>query len=349
MRAIVVDRLMTPDQLALQQAPDPVAGPGEVVLSVRAAACNFFDILQVQGKYQERRPLPFVPGAECAGVVESLGPGVTGVAVGDRVMAGLIYGAYAERVAVPASRLLAMPEAMTFAQAAAFPVVYETSYAALTLRGQVKSGDTVLVTAAAGGVGLAAVEIAKALGARVIAVAGGEAKLAAARSRGADEIVDYLVEGWHKRVLELTGGRGADVIIESVGGDVFQGCVRCLAWSGRLVVVGFAGGTIPEVSVNRLLLRNASVVGLFLGTYVQQQPAELRAVDDALLALFREGKLRPLIWRTYPLSHAAEALGALGRRETVGKVVLEIHPGDGDAGALEAGRTGRADLDGAAR
>jgi len=324
MRAIVVEKWVSPRELVIAEAPDPVAKPGSVVIDVRAAGANFFDGLMVEGKYQERPPFPFIPGSECAGVVREVGDGVTDVNVGDRVMAGLIYGAFAERIAVPASRVLQIPEGVSFETAAAFPVVYGTSYMALVDRAAVRAGDTVLVTAAAGGVGLAAVEIAKALGARVIGAAGSEEKRKVASDAGADATVDYTQADWHKKVIEANGGKPVDVIIEIVGGEVFDIAWKSLAWKGRVVIVGFTSGTIPKLEMNRVLLKNASVSGVFLGSYLKNEPATLRSCERAATELLAAGKLRPVVSATYPLEKTGEALVALGTRRTHGKVVITI-------------------------
>ncbi len=325
MRAIVVEKLVDPRELVVTAAPTPVATKGQVVIDVHAAGCNFFDALMVQGKYQERPPLPFIPGSECAGVISAVGEGVTELVVGDRVMAGLIYGAFAERVAVPASRARKIPESVSFETAAAFPIVYPTSHMALVDRAQLRAGETVLVTAAAGGVGLAAVELAKALGARVIAAASA-GKLEIAREAGADAVVDYAAPDWNKRVLSANGGKPVDVVVEIVGGEVFEGAWKALGWKGRLVVVGFTAGAIPKLDLNRVLLKNASIHGVFLGTYMKAEPATLRACEDACLALLAEGKLRPRIHSTFPLAQTGDALVALASRATYGKVIVKVRP-----------------------
>jgi NADPH2:quinone reductase len=322
MRAVVVDRWQEPKDLAVREVPEPEPRAGQVVLDVRAAGCNFFDILLVQGKYQMKPPFPFTPGAEVAGTVRALGPGVSGFSVGDRVFAGLALGAFAERVAVPVSALHRMPDAMSFPEAAAFPVVYPTSYAALVLRANLKRGETLLVHAAAGGVGVAAVQIGKALGARVIATAGGADKLDVARRAGADLAIDYSSGDWVEEVKRATGGRGADVIYDPVGGDVFEGSMKCIAWNGRLLVIGFAGGTIPEVKANRILLKNISVVGLHWGAYATNEPARVPEVFAGLARLYDAGHVRPLIFGTYRLDEVSKALEALGSRGTWGKVVI---------------------------
>jgi NADPH:quinone reductase len=322
MRAIVVEHWQEPKQLVARDWPDPVPRAGEVVLDVEAAGCNFFDILLVQGKYQMKPPFPFIPGAEVAGVVRQLGSGVTGFTVGDRVFGGLSLGAFAERVAIPASALHRMPEAMSFPEAAAFPVVYPTSYAALVLRAKLSPGETLLVHAAAGGVGVAAVQIGKALGARVIATAGGAEKLEVARRVGADLAIDYSRGDWVEAVKQATGGRGADVIYDPVGGEIFDGSLKCIAWNGRLLVIGFASGVIPEVKANRILLKNISVVGLHWGAYAQHEPARVPEVFDELAKLYDQGKVRPLIFGTYGLDEVPQALEALAGRATFGKVII---------------------------
>ncbi|HXX49240.1 MAG TPA: NADPH:quinone oxidoreductase family protein, partial [Myxococcota bacterium] len=282
MRAIVVERWQEPKELVAREVPDPVPRAGEVVVEVEAAGCNFFDILLVQGKYQMKPPFPFVPGAEVAGTVREVGAEVRGFAPGDRVFAGLSLGAFAERVAVPAAVLHRMPEAMSFPEGAAFPIVYPTSYAALVYRANLRAGETLLVHAAAGGVGVAAVQIGKALGARVIATAGGAEKLEVARKAGADTVIDYSRGDWVEAVKQATHGRGADVIYDPVGGEIFDGSLRCIAWNGRLLVIGFASGVIPEVKVNRILLKNVSVVGLHWGAYAQHEPARIPEVFAGL-------------------------------------------------------------------
>jgi len=322
MKAVVVDRWLEPRDLALREVPDPEVGPGTLGVEVRAAGCNFFDILLVRGQYQVKPSFPFVPGGELAGVVRAVGPGVEGFVVGDRILSGVPLGAYAERAVVPASMAWRMPEEMSFEAGAAFPIVYPTSYAGLVHRARLQAGETLLVHAAAGGVGLAAVQIGKAIGARVIATAGGAEKLDVARRAGADVAIDYRSGDWVQRVREATGGRGADVIYDSVGGDVFDASLKCIAWNGRLLVVGFASGRIPEVRVNRILLKNIAVVGLHWGAHALHEPERIPEVFHALFALYREGKIAPVIWRTYPLAELPAALEALAGRQTYGKVIV---------------------------
>lgn len=322
MRAIVVDHWQEPKELVAREVPDPVARAGEIVLEVEAAGCNFFDVLLVQGRYQMKPAFPFIPGAEVAGTVRELGPDVRGVAVGERVFAGLALGAFAERVAVPAAALHRMPDAMSFPEGAAFPVVYPTSYAALVDRASLRAGETLLVHAAAGGVGIAAVQIGKALGARVIATAGGADKLEVARRAGADVAIDYSRGDWIEAVKSATDGRGADVVYDPVGGEIFDGSLRCIAWNGRLLVIGFASGKIPEVKANRILLKNIAVVGLHWGAYAQHQPERVPQVFAELAKLYDAGHVRPLIFGTYGLDEVPQALEALAGRATYGKVII---------------------------
>jgi NADPH2:quinone reductase len=322
MRAIVVDRLMEPGDLKVAEAPEPRLLPGTLLVDVKAAGCNFFDVLMLRGRYQVKPPLPFVPGAEVAGVVLAVGEGVAGFREGDRVLAASGLGGFAERALVPARGAFAMPAGMRFEEGAAFPIIYPTGYAGLVHRGRLRPGETLLVHAAAGGVGSAAVQIGKALGARVIATAGGPEKCEVALRAGADLAIDYSAEDFAERVRRETGGRGADVIYDSVGGDVFERSLKCIAWNGRLVVIGFASGSIPSVAANRILLKNIEVTGLHWGAYAQHQPESIPEVFRALFALSEAGRIRPLVFRAYPLEEAGRALLDLASRRTWGKVVL---------------------------
>jgi NADPH2:quinone reductase len=322
MRAVVVDRWQEPAELALREAPEPALRPGTLLVDVKAAGCNFFDILMCRGTYQVKPPFPFVPGAEIAGVVAAVGEGVLGFAAGDRVFGSSGLGGFAERALLPAGAAWCLPDTMSFAEGAALPIVYPTSYVGLVHRAALRAGETLLVHAAAGGVGVAAVQIGKALGARVLATAGGAEKLAVARRAGADVVIDYRGEDFVERVLAETGGRGADVIYDSVGGDVFERSLKCIAWNGRLLVIGFAGGEIPSVKLNRILLKNIAVVGLHWGAYAKYEPERIPETMRALLALHEKGAVRPEIYRSYPLAEAGAALVALASRGTWGKVVL---------------------------
>jgi NADPH2:quinone reductase len=322
LRAVVVDRWMEPRELAVREVPEPALRPGALRVEVHAAGCNFFDILMVQGRYQVKPPFPFVPGAEVAGVVAEVGSGVSGFAVGDRVLGSPGLGGFAETCMLPVSAAWHLPGDMSFAEGAALPIIYPTSYAGLVYRAALKPGENLLVHAAAGGVGLAAVQIGVALGARVIATAGSAEKCAIALREGAEVAIDYRREDFVARVLELTGGRGADVIYDSVGGDVFERSLKCIAWNGRLLVIGFASGVIPSVRVNRILLKNIAVTGLHWGAHAQHEPARVAETFDALFRLHAKGAIRPVIYATHPLEELPAALAALGGRETWGKVIV---------------------------
>lgn len=322
MRAVVVDRLMEPGELVAGEAERPVPGPGEIAIAVRAAGCNFSDILMARGKYQERPELPFILGREAAGVVAATGPGTTRFREGDRVLAPTHIGAFAEQVVVAERMAHPMPDAMSFEAGAAFPIVYPTSYAALVNRARLQPDETLLVHAAAGGVGIAAVQIGKALGARVIATAGGASKLEVARDAGADVCIDYRQEDFVERVRAETDGRGADVIYDPVGGDTFDGSLKCIAWNGRLIVVGFASGRIPEVRANRIMLKNIAVTGIHWPAYAEHEPETVDRVFEGLFELVEQGRVKPLIHASYPLDEVARALEELATRKTVGKTVL---------------------------
>ncbi len=322
MRAIVVDRWMAPAELAVREAPEPALRPGTLLVEVRTAGCNFFDILMARGQYQVRPPFPFTPGAELAGVVRAVAPDVQNFAVGDRVFSAPGIGAFAERALVAANATWRLPAGMSFEEGAAFPIVYPTSYAGLVYRAALRPGETVLVHAAAGGVGIAAVQIAKALGARVIATAGGPDKLEIARQAGADVLVDYRQSDWVDAVKQATGGRGADVIYDSVGGDTTDLSLKCIAWNGRLLVIGFASGRIPEVKLNRVLLKNIAVTGLHWGAHAVHEPARVGETFQALVRLFEEGKIRPVIFARHPLAELPAALEVLGSRKSYGKIVV---------------------------
>jgi NADPH:quinone reductase len=322
MKAMVATRWGEPSELLYLDVPDPEPDPGQVLVETRAAGCNFPDILMVQGKYQVKPPHPFSPGHEIAGVVRAVGPGVTRVRAGQRVIANLEWGGYAERAVTSAERVHPIPDAMPFDQAAAFYVVYQTGYSALIRRAALQPGEWLLVHGAAGGVGLAAVQLGKALGARVIATAGTKDKLEIARQSGADVLIDYGTEDWVERVKAVTGGEGADVIYDPVGGDVFDGSTKCIAFEGRILTIGFAGGRIPTLAINRVLLKNFSLVGVHWGYYQRRGSPLVQEWMDALLKLYEQGRIRPVVYRSYPLREAAAALGALSARESYGKVVL---------------------------
>ncbi len=322
MRAVVCRELSGPQSLKVEEVPDPKPGPGEVAIDVAAAGVNFADTLMVTGKYQEKPELPFTPGLELAGTVTALGTGVTGVAPGDRVIGLVDRGAFAEVALVRADEVYPIPDSMDFDIAAGFPITYGTAHGALVWRAELQPGETLLVHGAAGGVGLAAVEVGKALGAEVIATAGGPEKLEIARAHGADHLVDYRSEDIRERVKALTGGRGADVVFDPVGGEVFMASLRAVAWGGRLLVIGFAAGKVPEIPANLLLVKNLAVLGLYWGAYRQKGPDLLRAQFETLTRWHAEGRLEPLVSHRLDLAEAAEALDLLLTRKATGKVVL---------------------------
>ncbi len=322
MKAVLCKALGPAQNLVLEEVASPVPKKNEILLDVHAAGVNFPDTLIIEGKYQFQPPLPFSPGGEAAGIVSAVGEKVTGHKVGDRVMALTGWGSFAEQVAVPAYNVLPIPEQMDFTQAAAFGMTYGTSMHALQQRGQLKAGETLLVLGASGGVGLAAVEIGKAMGARVIAAASSAEKLAVAKAAGADELINYSEHSLKDEIKRLTGGNGADVIYDPVGGDLFDQAVRGIAWNGRLLVVGFASGRIPELPVNLALLKGAAVLGVFWGAFAQRQPADNAANFEQLFAWFAEGKLKPLVSQTFPLAEAGAAIDRLGQRQAVGKLVV---------------------------
>jgi NADPH:quinone reductase len=324
MKAVLCKQYGPPESLTFEELPSPRPGPGEAVVSVKAASVNFPDVLIIQNKYQFKPPLPFSPGSELAGVVKELGAGVSGFKPGDKVIAFTTYGAFAEEVKTEASRLIALPEGMDFATGAAFLLTYGTSDHALRDRGALQEGETLLVLGAAGGVGLAAIEIGKALGARVVACASSDEKLAVCREHGADATINYAAEDLRERVKQLTEGRGADVIYDAVGGPYTEPAFRSIAWRGRLLVVGFAAGDIPKLPLNLALLKGAAVAGVFWGDFARREPERFAESVRQLGRWYREGKLRPHVSRTFPLAHAAEALKLMAARQVKGKVVLTV-------------------------
>jgi NADPH2:quinone reductase len=324
MRAVLCQEWGGPEKLAVADVPPPPLREGAVRIRVHAAGVNFADLLLIAGQYQEKPAFPFIPGAEAAGEVTDTGAGVTGFKPGDRVMALTGLGAFAEQAVVDAPRLLRIPDTMDFTTAAGFPVAYGTSHGALDWRARVQPGEWLLVTGAAGGVGLTAVEIGKAMGARVIACAGSPEKLAIAQEHGADHLIDYLKEDLRERVKAITGGRGADVIYDPVGGDVFDACLRSIAWGGRIIIIGFAAGRISQIPANIILVKNIDVIGFYWGSYQKHKPELLRSSFQQLFRWFEEGKLHPHISHRLQLAQAAEALKLLQQRKSTGKVVLEI-------------------------
>jgi len=302
MKAVLCKQFGPPDSLAIEELPSPRAGPGEVVISVKAASLNFPDVLIIQNKYQFKPPLPFSPGSELAGVVKEVGGGVQGWRAGDKVMAFTTFGAFAEEVKTEATRLLKIPEGMSFTQAAAFILTYGTTDHALRDRAALAAGETLLVLGAAGGVGLAAIEIGKALGARVIAAASSAEKLAVCRAHGADATINYATEDFRERTKALTDGRGPDVIYDPVGGPYSEPAFRSIAWRGRHLVVGFAAGEIPKLPLNLALLKGASVVGVFWGDFARREPQQFAASVKQLNKWFVQGKLNPHVDQTMPLA-----------------------------------------------
>ena len=322
MKALVCTRFGPADLLEYRDVPSMTAGEGEVVVSVKAASVNFPDVLIIENKYQFKPPLPFSPGSELAGVVKEVGLGVTSVKPGDRIMAFTIHGAFAEEVTLDAHRVLPIPEGMDFPMSAALLLTYGTMDHGLRDRGAVAPDETVLVLGASGGIGLASIEIAKALGARVIACASSEDKLAACRDHGADAVINYLTEDLRARIKVLTDSRGADVIVDPVGGPFTEPALRSIAWRGRLLVVGFAAGEIPKIPLNLTLLKGCSIVGVFWGDFLRREPAAFAASVEQLGKWFSEGKIKPHISGTFPLARAADAMKLMAERKVVGKLVV---------------------------
>jgi NADPH2:quinone reductase len=326
MRAVLCKAYGPPDSLVIEDLPSPTPGPGQVVVRVKACGVNFPDTLIIQGKYQFQPPFPFAPGGEVAGIVQAPGPGVKHVAIGDRVIAFTGWGGFAEEVLVSASALIPMPDTMDFAPASAFVMVYGTTHYALTDRAHLQPGETLLVLGAAGGVGLAAVELGKLLGARVIAAASSEEKLAVCREYGADECINYSTEDLKERIKTLTAGKGVDVVYDPVGGNYSETALRGMAWEGRYLVIGFAAGDIPRIPLNLTLLKGCSIVGVFWGSFTSRDPQRNQEHLRKLMNWYLEGKLRPHISATYALEQAAAALTDLQTRRITGKAVLLVDP-----------------------
>jgi NADPH2:quinone reductase len=322
MKAVLCKAWGPPESLVIEECEPLVAEPGKVVVSVEAAGVNFPDTLIIQNKYQHKPSLPFSPGSEVAGVVKALGAGIEGWKVGERVIAQTTYGGFAEEVLAEPEQLIAMPDGMDFASAATLGLAYGTSYYGLIERGRLRQGETLLVLGASGGVGIAAIEIGKILGAKVIACASSESKLAVCRAHGADETIDYATEDMRARVKAITAGKGVDVVYDPVGGAYTEPALRDMAWGGRLLVVGFATGDIPKIALNLPLIKGCSIVGVWWGAFAKRAWAQHQANVAQLGRWFAEGKIRPHICATYPLERAGDALNALARREVTGKVVL---------------------------
>ena len=322
MRAVVCKQFGPPESLVVEEVDEPTPGPGQVMIEVKAAGVTFPDALVIEDKYQMKATPPFIPGGEAAGVVRALGEGVKTPAVGDRVVASLgLVGAFAERVCVPAAAARPIPENVDFAESTGLVYSYGTGYYALVDRAQLKKGETLLVLGAGGNLGLAAVELGKALGARVIAAASSPAKLALCRQHGADEAIDYSKEDLKERAKALTDGRGVDVVYDAVGGEYAEAALRAIAWKGRFLVIGFTAG-IPRIPLNLALLKGCQIIGVFLGAMLAREPetraSVVRAVDELLVA----GRLRPHVSHRYSLEEAPRALRDLLERRVLGKVVV---------------------------
>ncbi len=333
MKAWVVEDTAAAEPLVWRDVPDPVAAPGKVLVRVRAAAVNFGDTLMIRGRYQVRPPLPFVPGQEVAGIVLE---GGTRLSRGQHIASEVTWGGFAEVAAVKEGLAIALPPSIPFESAAALPVAYTTAYIALFDRARLAAGETVLVHAAAGSLGLATIQIARALGARVLAAVGTAAKAAAAREAGAEAVVVVSERGWHEQVKALTSGAGVDVILDSVGGEITEASLRCLAWGGRLLVAGFASGTIPAIAANRLLLRKASAMGVYWSH--EREPALVEQASSAVLDLYQAGKIQPRVNTRFALEQLPQALAFLQSRQSIGKIVLPV--GRGPAPSIPDGNTG---------
>ncbi len=324
MKAWLVREWCEPEGMEWAEVELPEPGPEQVRIRNYAAALNFFDILQIQGKYQVKPPFPFTPGAEIAGAIDAVGPDSAAFQPGDRVLALPQIGGFAEYTVVDASKVFAVPRGMDWAQAAAMPIVYHTSYFALRDRAQLREGEWLLVHAGASGTGMSAIQLGRAWGARVIATAGSEDKLVFARRQGAEFAFDYRSPAWVEQVKDLTNGLGADVIYDPVGGDVFDLSSKCIAPEGRLLVIGFASGRIPSIAANRILLKNISVVGVFWGGQVKAHAGYTADAQHALNGLWLAGKITPEVSQTWPLNELPAALHALAGRSVLGKAVVTV-------------------------
>ncbi len=327
MKAVLCKAFGPPESLVVEETASPKVGPKDVRIAVHAAGLNFPDTLIIEGKYQSKPPFPFTPGMEVGGVVLEVGPEVTLVRPGDRVTAATGNGGFAEEALAPEQNVHKIPDNMDFQAAAAFPVTYGTTYHGLVDRAHLQPGEWLLVHGAGGGVGLNAVELGKLMGARVIATAGSPEKLKLAQSYGAEFLIDYSKEKIRDRVKEITGGHGADVIYDPVGGDVFDESIRCIAWGGRLLVIGFASGRIPQLPANLVLLKGCEVVGVFWGSFTQRDPQHNRANFATMLQWYAEGKLKPHISGAFGLNEVPQAMRALLGRKVTGKAVIAVRQG----------------------
>jgi len=322
MRALLCKRHGPPETLVVEDIAADMPGPGEIRVEIKATALNFFDTLIIENKYQYKPDLPFSPGAEVAGIVEAVGEGVDRFAVGDRVVGYLGYGGCRELVVGPVGKFTKIPDGLDYAQAACLTVTYGTTLHGLQDRGQLRPGETLVVLGAAGGVGQAALELGKIMGAHLIACASSDEKLEFCRSLGADEVINYQTEDLRARLKELTGGKGADVIYDPVGGAYCEPALRAIAWEGRYLVIGFAAGEIPRPPLNLVLLKGCEIVGVFWGSYIERSPARLHAQLEQLMSWCAEGKLVPHIHDTYTLDETVEALHAIANREVKGKAII---------------------------
>jgi len=324
MKAILCKNYGPPESLVLEEVAVPELKKGQVRIAVQACGINFPDTLMIEGKYQLKPDFPFIPGAELSGIVVETADDLSHLRVGDRVLAMAMYGGLAEEVVVPAEAVVVIPEQMDFITAAGFMLTYGTSYYGLKQRANIQPGELLLVLGAAGGVGLAAVELGKAMGARVIAAASSDEKLLIAKKYGADELINYSQQSLKDCVKEIAGGKGLDVVYDPVGGTLFNEVSRLMGWNGRLLVIGFASGTIPQLPVNLALLKGYQLVGVFWGAFTQREPEANAENIRELLQMFFEGKIKPLVSATFPLAQSAEAMNVLIRREAKGKVVVRV-------------------------
>jgi len=324
MKAILCKSYGPPENLVLEDVQDLKPKEDEALVEVYAAALNFPDTLQIEGKYQYQPPFPFIPGSEAGGVIIELGSNLKGFEIGDRVIATPGIGAMAEQLCVPANRLRKIPESMDLRTASGFPMVYSTSYYALKQRANLKFGETLLVLGASGGVGMTAVELGKLMGAQVIAGASSDEKLKFAKKAGPDSLVNYRNGDLKTKIKEMTKGKGVDVIFDPVGGDLFDQATRCINWNGRLLVVGFTSGRIPEYKANLALLKGASMVGVFLGRWINEEPDEYEKNMAELFEYFRQGKIKPAVNHTFEKNNFVSAFNVFKQRKVMGKVILEF-------------------------
>jgi NADPH2:quinone reductase len=326
MRAVLCKEFGPPESLVMEEVPEPTAGPGQVLVDVHACGVNYPDFLVIQNQYQFKPPLPFSPGGEISGTIAAVGEGVTNHSVGDRVFGSTGWGGMAEKVVMPAGGAWPVPDGMDLDAAAGVLFTYGTSYYALKDRGSLKAGETLLVLGAAGGVGLAAVELGRAMGARVIAAASTDDKLALCKERGADELINYSTEDLKARLKEITAGHGCDVVYDPVGGEYAEPAVRSMAWDGRFLVIGFTAG-IPRIPLNLALLKSCQIVGVFWGAFVGREPERNRTYMGELMQMWKDGEIAPHISAKYPLAEAGKAIAELGERRAKGKVLVTTGTG----------------------